>query len=88
MNNDTWTKNVNTVTHLVIPMTVCTTVDYLPVWNVRQSTLNITFGRLRPRVRTYNDKLYTSPQLFGQFFNFRILIQLFIYEVKKKTSKF
>ena len=28
--------------------------------------------------RTYNDKAYTSPQLFGQFFNFRIFIQFFI----------
>ena len=32
--------------------------------------------------RTYNDKAYTSPQLFGQFFNFRIFIKYFIYEVK------
>ena len=23
---------------------------------------------------TYNDKAYTSPELFGQFFNFRILL--------------
>ena len=37
--------------------------------------------------RTYNDKAYTTPQLFGQFFNFRIFIQFFIYEVKK-PSKF
>ena len=34
--------------------------------------------------RTYNDKAYTSPQLFGQFFNFRIFIQFFIYELKKQ----
>ena len=33
--------------------------------------------------RTYNDKAYTSPQLFGQVFNFRIFIQFFIYEVKQ-----
>ena len=38
-------------------------------------------------IRTFNDKAYTSPQLFGQFFNFRIIIKFFIYEVKK-TSKF
>ena len=38
-------------------------------------------------LRTNNDKAYTSPQLFGQFFNFRIFIQFFIYEVKK-PSKF
>ena len=38
-------------------------------------------------VRNYNDKAYTSPQLFGQFFNFRIFIKLFIYDVKK-PSKF
>ena len=25
-----------------------------------------------------NDKAYTSPQLFGQVFNFRIFIQFFI----------
>ena len=37
--------------------------------------------------RTYNDKAYTSPHLFGQFFNFRIFIKFFIHEVKK-TSKF
>ena len=37
--------------------------------------------------RTYNDKAYTSPHLFGQFFNFRISIKFFIHEVKK-TSKF
>ena len=37
--------------------------------------------------KTYNDKAYTSPQLFGQFSNFRIFIKFFIYEVKK-TSKF
>ena len=37
--------------------------------------------------RTYNDKAYTSPHLFGQFFNFRIFVQYFIHEVKK-TSKF
>ena len=37
--------------------------------------------------RTYNDKTYTSPHLFSQFFNFRIFIKFFIYEVKK-TSKF
>ena len=38
-------------------------------------------------IRTYNDKAYTSPQLFDQFFNFRIFIKFFIYEVKK-PSKF
>ena len=38
-------------------------------------------------IRTYNDKAYTSPYLFGQFFNFRIFIKFFIHEVKK-TSKF
>ena len=37
--------------------------------------------------RTYNDKAYTSPHLFGQFLNFRIFIKFFIHEVKK-TSKF
>ena len=37
--------------------------------------------------RTYNDKAYTSPHLFGQFFNFRIFIKSFIHEVKK-TSEF
>ena len=37
--------------------------------------------------RTYNDKMYTSPQLCCQFSNFRIFIQFFIYEVKK-PSKF
>ena len=36
---------------------------------------------------TYKDKIYTSPQLFGKFFNFRIYIKIFIYAVKK-TSKF
>ena len=39
------------------------------------------------RQRTYNDKAYTSPHLFGQFFNFRTFIKFFIHEVKK-TSKF
>ena len=38
-------------------------------------------------LRTYSDKAYTSPHLFGQFFNFRIFIKFFIHEVKK-TSKF
>ena len=28
--------------------------------------------------RTYNDKAYTSPQLFGHVFNFRIFISFFI----------
>ena len=42
---------------------------------------------LRVNIRTYNDKAYTSPHLFGQFFNFRIFIKFFIHEVKK-TSKF
>ena len=37
--------------------------------------------------RTYNDKAYTSPHLFRQFFNFRISIKFVINEVKK-TSKF
>ena len=31
-------------------------------------------------IRTFNDKAYTSPQLFGQFFNFCIFIKFFIYE--------
>ena len=35
--------------------------------------------------RTFNDKAYTSPQLFGQFFNFRIFIKFFIYEVNKPS---
>ena len=34
-------------------------------------------------LRSYNNEAYTSPQLFGQFFNFRIFINFFIYEVKK-----
>ena len=38
-------------------------------------------------VRTYNDKAYTSPQLFNQFLNFHIFIKFFIYEVNK-PSKF
>ena len=42
---------------------------------------------MNARERTYNDKAYTSPHLFGQFFNFRILIKFFIHEVMK-TSKF
>ena len=37
--------------------------------------------------RNYNDKAYTSTQLFGQCFNFHTLINFFIYEVKK-PSKF
>ena len=37
--------------------------------------------------RTFNDKAYTSPHLFGQFFNFCIFIKFFLYEVKK-PSKF
>ena len=36
--------------------------------------------------RTYNDKSYTSPHLFGQFFNFRIFIKYFIHEVKKNIK--
>ena len=36
--------------------------------------------------RTYNDKVYTSPHLFGQFFNFRIFIKFFIHEVKKTSG--
>ena len=32
--------------------------------------------------RTFNDKAYTYPQLFCQFFNFRIFNKFFIYEVK------
>ena len=36
-------------------------------------------------IKTYNDKAYTSPQFFCQFFNFRIFIQFFIYEVKKPS---
>ena len=38
-------------------------------------------------VRTFNDKAYTSPHLLRYFFNFRIFIKFFIYEVKK-PSKF
>ena len=37
--------------------------------------------------RTFNDKAYTYPHLFGQFFNFRIFIKFFIYQVNK-ISKF
>ena len=44
--------------------------------------LYLTNGR-----RTYNDKAYTSPQLFGQVSSFRIFIKFFIHEVKK-PSKF
>ena len=36
--------------------------------------------------RTYNDKAYTYPHLFGQFFNFRIFIKFFIHEVKKNIK--
>ena len=39
-----------------------------------------------PRVRTFNDKAYTSLKLFGQFFNFRIFFKFFIYEVKKTSN--
>ena len=48
---------------------------------------NITRYILTSARRTYKDKAYTSPHLFGQFFNFRIFIKFFIHEVKK-TSKF
>ena len=47
---------------------------------------NVRSWTFRPRM-TYNDKAYTSPQLFGQFSNFRIFIKIFIHEVKK-ASKF
>ena len=36
--------------------------------------------------RTYNDKAYTSPQLFGYFFNFRIFINFF-HSWSKETVK-
>ena len=39
------------------------------------------------REKTFNDKAYTSPQLFGQFLNLRIFVNFFIYEAEK-TSKF
>ena len=53
----------------------------------QQTTTKEGVQNLRERhIRTYNDKAYTSPHLFGQFVKFRIFIKFFIHEVKK-TSK-
>ena len=58
------------------------------MYNLRNTDdFTLPYCRLNLLKRTYNDKAYTSPQLFGQIYNFRIFIKFFIHEVKK-TSKF
>ena len=50
-------------------------------------TLNLKFKWCKI-LRIFNDKAFfflTAKKPFGQLFNFRIFIKLFIHEVKKKS---
>ena len=65
---------------MIMPITICRI-------NIEKTEDNWLISMTK---RIFYDKAFFFPTVskhFGQFFNFRIFIEIFIYEVKK-TSKF